>query len=127
MPMNEHEPTFRIADNLAQVRLWEIAEAGVTLRVECVSCHRRSAWPPERLRRTLARNLANRLVQVAGRFRCAACRSAFVRIGREPADAGQTPDVGVTLRDDPGRKRGFTHENLDANARGPAAFPRSRR
>jgi len=117
--MRERASSFRIADNLAQVRLWEIVEAGVTLRVECVACHRRAAFPPDLLRARLRKNLANRLVQVAGRFRCAACRSPFVLIGRE----GAPPPAAEPPREDPGRKRGFTHENLDANARARRPLP----
>lgn len=115
MPMTEDGPTFRIADSLEQVRLWEIVEAGVTLMVECVSCHRRTSWPPDLIRRRLKSNLANRLVQVAGRFRCAACRSRYVRICRESQAA--SANLGEP-RPDPARKRGFGPENLDANARG---------
>jgi hypothetical protein len=116
--MSEGDPTFRIADGLDQVRIWELVERRVTLTVECVGCCRTTSWPPELIRRRLRANLANRLVGVAGRFRCAACRSPFVRISRERqiTDAdGRLVDA--TRRPDPAAKRGFTAANLDPNAR----------
>lgn len=117
MPMSESDPTWRIADGLEHVRIWELIEARVTLSIECVSCHRGATWPPDLIAR-LKVNKANRLVAIAGRIRCAACRSRYVRIGR--ADGGG-PSPGA--RPDPGLKRGFTAANLDANARG-AGLPR---
>lgn len=118
MPMVEHEASFRIEGDLDQVRIWEIVEARVTLVVECVSCHRRTTWPPDLLRGRLNKTLGRRLCQVAGRFRCAACRSRFVRIWRD----GAKP-AAAELRPEPGLKRGFTAANLDANARGGARLP----
>ena len=115
MPMNERDPTFRIEAELGRARLWELIEARITLVVECVSCRRTSTWPPDLLRARLKRNLANRLSQVAGRFRCAACRGRFVRIAR---DRGPSAVQTLTGRPDPAGKRGFVEANLDANARG---------
>ena len=112
--MNEREPTFRIEAELGRARLWELIEARVTLVVECVSCSRVSTWPPDLLRARLRKSLANRLCHVAGRFRCAACRSRFVRIAR---DRGPGAVQTLTARPAPGRRRGFTEANLDANAR----------
>ena len=115
--MSEGDPTWRIADGLEHVRIWELVEARVTLAIECVSCHRRATWPPDLIAR-LKVNKANRLVGIAGKIRCAACRSRYVRISRvgAPAGAGEA-------RPDPALKRGFTAANLDANARG-AGLPR---
>ena len=121
MPMNENLPTWRIADNLEHMRIWELVEQRVTLVVECVSCRRHTTWPPELMRKRLKPRMANRLSNVAGRFRCAACRSAFVWISRESKRSGsQTGAQTATQSDrpDPGQKRGFTDVNLDANARG---------
>lgn len=115
MPMNEREPTFRIEAELGRARLWELVEAGVTLLVECVACRRVASWPPDLLRARLKKSLANRLWQVAGRFRCAACRGRHVRIAR---DRGPAAVHTLTSRADPARKRGFSEANLDANARG---------
>lgn len=112
--MDEREPTFRIEAGLGRARLWELVEARVTLTVECVGCHRKASWPPALIRARLGRNLANRLVQVAGRFRCAACRGRFVRIYRE---RGPGAVRTLTGRADPGFKRGFSEGNLDPNAR----------
>ena len=120
----EGQPTFRITDELAQVRIWELVEARVTLAVECVSCHRTAEWPPEMVRERLKASLANRLVMVAGRFRCADCRSPYVRISRARGAAAAS-DTGANLRPDPALKRGFGAQNLDANARG-AGLPRRR-
>ncbi len=113
MPMREDQPTFRIADGLGQVRIWELVERRVTLTIECVSCHRRASWPPDLLRR-LKVNQANRLVGIAGRIRCAACRSRYVRIGREPPPRGP----GGLVAPPENRPRGLGPEHLDANARG---------
>ena len=117
MPMSEHDPPWKIADNLGQVRVWELIEARVTLALECVSCHRRATWPPDLLKGRLKAAMGKRLVTVAGKIRCAGCRSRFVRISRDrPAKASAA--TGAETREDPALKRGFTAANLDANARG---------
>lgn len=113
MPMSEHDPPWKIADNLGQVRVWELIEARVTLALECVSCHRRTTWPPDLLKGRLKAAMGKRLVTVAGKIRCAGCRSRFVRISRaRPTGAPPTSPAP-----DPALKRGFTTANLDANAR----------
>ena len=115
MPMNEREPPFRLEAALGRARRGARVEAGVPLRVECVACRRVASWPPDLLRARLKKSLANRLWQVAGRFRCAACRGRHVRIAR---DRGPGAAPTLTGRADPARKRGFSEANLDANARG---------
>lgn len=115
MPMSEHDPTWKIADNLGQVRVWELIEARVTLALECAACHRRTTWPPDLLKGWLKAALGKRLVTVAGKLRCAGCRSRFVRISRDRPAKGADPRPEP--RPDPALARGFTAANLDANAR----------
>ena len=117
MPMSEHDPPWKIADNLGQVRVWELIEARVTLALECVSCHRRTTWPPDLLKGRLKTVMGKRLVTVAGKIRCAGCRSRFVRISRDRPAKGAA-GIGADIGEDPALKRGFTAANLDANARG---------
>lgn len=97
MPMSERDATFRITADLEQARIWELIEAKVTLSIECVSCHRHAAWPPDLIKLHLRRDTGKRLTAVAGKLRCASCHSAFVRIGRErvvggPRAAGKKAD-----------------------------------
>lgn len=116
MPMSERDLTFRITADLQSARIWELIEAKVTLAIECVSCNRRTTWPPELIRRRLAKATGKRLTAVAGQLRCAACRSRFVRVSRERAASSAL--TTATARPDPAEKRGFTSRNLDPNARG---------
>lgn len=85
MPGSETAPTFRIADGLDQIRVWELVEAKATLVVECAACRRRSLWTPEFMQRRLRRLSGKRLVTLAIKLRCSACRSPYVRIWRQPA------------------------------------------
>lgn len=115
--MDEGRHAFRITADIEQARIWELIEAGVTLALECVGCHRRTTWPPELVRRRLQRDSGKRLIAVASRFRCAACRSPFVLVSRERTPVRAAVST-TTERRDPAAKRGFVPANLDPNARG---------
>jgi hypothetical protein len=83
--MSERDATFRITADLEQARIWELIEARVTLAIECVSCCRRTTWPPQLIKSRLKGATGKRLTSVAGQLRCAGCRSPFVRVSRERA------------------------------------------
>jgi hypothetical protein len=121
--MNEGRHAFRLTADIEQARVWELIEARVTLAFECVGCHRRTTWPPELIRSRLHADRGKRLIAVAGKFRCAACRSPFVLISRE-RKIDRASISTATERVDPAAKRGFVPANLDANARGRPPYQR---
>jgi hypothetical protein len=82
MPQPEHRPSFVIADDLAQVRIWELIDSRVTVMVGCDACHHTARWSPEFMTRRLARLKAATLQTVAYKVRCGRCRSSYVRLWR---------------------------------------------
>lgn len=64
--------------------LGEIVESGTTLAVSCQACSRRSTWSPKQARNEVKFEpfMARDIGDLAGKLRCAACRSTdlFVTI-----------------------------------------------
>lgn len=83
MPGSETAPPFRIADGLEQIRLWELVEAEVIVALECAACGRRARWTPVFMTTKLRKWSGKRLMNVALKTRCGACRSPHVRLWRE--------------------------------------------
>ena len=82
MPQPEHRPSFVIADDLDQARIWELIDARVTVMVGCDACHHTARWSPEFMNRRLTRLKAAKLQTVAYKVRCGRCRSSYVRLWR---------------------------------------------
>jgi hypothetical protein len=82
MPQPEQRPSFIIADDLGQARIWELIDAQVSVMVGCDACHHTARWSPAYMDRKLARLKAAKLMTVAIKVRCGRCRSCYVRLWR---------------------------------------------
>jgi hypothetical protein len=82
VPQPEQRPTYVIADDLSQARVWELIDAQVTVMVGCDACHHTARWSPQFMDRKLARHKAAKLMTVAVKVRCGRCRSCYVRLWR---------------------------------------------
>lgn len=88
MPHPEHRTPFQIADDLERVRVWQIIESGVSLKVSCDACGHESTWTRGYMARTLARRKGEPLINIAYKMRCG-CGSEYLRISLHSVGIGQ--------------------------------------
>jgi hypothetical protein len=74
---------FTIGDGLEQVRLWELVDRRIRLRVTCQAWRHSAVWGPDFMDRRLGRQKAARLVTIAWRLRCSRCGRLDLSIRRE--------------------------------------------
>ncbi len=89
MPEPNHRPPYQIADDIAGWPLWVLIDHGVTVMIECDSCHHQTAWSPEHMDRAFRSHRGKSLWWLAARLRCLNCRSQYVRLwGRSKGRLG---------------------------------------
>ncbi len=80
MPEPNHRPAFRVEADLAAVRVWEVMEMKLRLKISCDACGHESLWTPLFIEKRLARMRGLTLTRLASRLRCGGCRSNYVRV-----------------------------------------------
>jgi len=82
MPEPNHRPAFRVETELAAVRVWEVMEMKMRLKISCDACGHETLWTPLFIEKRLARMKGLTLTRLASRLRCAGCRSNYVCLWR---------------------------------------------
>ena len=82
MPHPEGRPAARVARDLVTLRVWEVLEAGMRIRIECENCQHETVWTQGYMTRRLRKAKGQTMFRLATRLRCAGCRSNYVRVWR---------------------------------------------
>ena len=82
VPHVEGRPSARVARDLIALRVWEVMEAGMRIRIACESCQHESLWTQAYMIRKLSKVKGLTMLRLATRLRCAGCRSNYVRVWR---------------------------------------------
>jgi hypothetical protein len=80
MPHPEHRQPARVAPDLADLRVAEVIEKGLKLRIGCDNCHREAVWTPVFMRRRLGGLRGLTVAGLSLRLRCGSCRSEYIRL-----------------------------------------------
>ena len=80
MPHPDHRPPYQIHGDLNAMRVWEVIETRRRVKISCDSCHHEATWTPQFMEKRLKRQTAWTMVRLAGRLRCAGCRSNYLRM-----------------------------------------------
>jgi hypothetical protein len=82
MPHLDNRPAARVSKDLITLRVWEVIEAGMRIRISCDNCNHESVWTEGFMAGRLARLKGLTMFRLAIRLRCAGCRSNYVRVWR---------------------------------------------
>ena len=80
MPHMENAPACKIANDLIQMRVWEVVESGVRLKISCDNCHHETTWTRVYMEKRLRKWRGKTMATMAIRLRCGGCRSNYVRV-----------------------------------------------
>lgn len=83
-PMPEpNRPPWRIASDLGNWAIWQLAERGAVIVIECDSCPHFVRWTPADLTSRFPRSLGRTMAWIAPKLRCSRCRSNWVKVSAE--------------------------------------------
>lgn len=82
VPEVEGRPPARVARDILGLRVWQVLEAGMRIRIACENCQHETLWTHGYMVRKLSKARGQTMVRLATRLRCAGCRSNHVRVWR---------------------------------------------
>jgi len=82
MPEVENRPALRVTSDLLQLRVGEVIDQGVRLRISCDNCQHESIWTQGYMEKKLKKLRAESIRRMANKLRCGGCRSNYVRVWR---------------------------------------------
>lgn len=82
VPHVEGKPSARVARDILGLRVWEVLEAGMRIRIACDNCQHETLWTHGYMVRKLSKARGQTMLRLATRLRCAGCRSNSVRVWR---------------------------------------------
>ena len=81
-PQPDRRHPARVDPELAQMRVWEVIENDVRIKIACDNCHHEAVWTRAFMEKRLRRRTGLTVLALAMKLRCAGCRSEYVRIWR---------------------------------------------
>ncbi len=85
MPHVEGRPAIRVERDLIQLRVWEVMEQRIWLKISCDNCFHETIWTEGYMEKKLKRWRGQTMFRMAQSLRCGGCRSNYVRVGRNTA------------------------------------------
>lgn len=82
MPHVESRPACRVAGDLLQLRVGEIIDRGVRLKISCDNCLHETTWTEGYMTKKLRKWRSQTLSCLAQQLRCGGCRSNYIRVWR---------------------------------------------
>jgi hypothetical protein len=82
MPEVEHRPACRVTSDLAPLRVAEVIDQGMRLRISCDNCQHETVWTQGYMEKKLRKLRGRTLLGLAQKLRCGGCRSNYVRVWR---------------------------------------------
>jgi hypothetical protein len=82
MPEVENRPACRVTGDLERLRVSEVIDKGIRLRISCDNCQHETIWTQGYMEKKLRKLRAQTLFRMALQLRCGGCRSNYVRVWR---------------------------------------------
>lgn len=82
MPHDDRRPACQVSADLASLRVAEVIDRGVRLRISCDNCQHETVWTQGYMDKKLRTLRTRTLSHVASKLRCGGCRSNYVRVWR---------------------------------------------
>jgi hypothetical protein len=82
MPHVESRPACRVSKDLVTLRVWEVIDNDVRLRISCDNCQHEAVWTTGYMQKRLKRVRGATMFRLGMQLRCGGCRSNYLHIMR---------------------------------------------
>jgi len=82
MPHVENRPACRVSSDLVALRVWEVIDSRINVRISCDNCLHEALWTSGYMEKKLKRARGATMFRLGLRLRCGGCRSNYVHVWR---------------------------------------------
>ncbi len=82
MPHVDGRPAAKVSSDLVQLRVWEVIDRNIPVRMSCDNCHHETTWLRTDMEKRLSKWRGQSMLRLSMSLRCRKCRSNYVHVWR---------------------------------------------